>query len=170
MGGDMYTPVPAAVFGSLERLNLTGVRFNFRGVGRSEGTHDQGAAEILDVQAVVNAAALLAPEVPLIMTGWSWGADLSMMCADPRVAGWVLAAPPLKVHAPDTMAARTARAPKVFAVPEQDQFSSPDQTAAAVADWENARVVTVPGTDHFFGGQLDEVVRLVNELVDEVTA
>lgn len=169
MGGDMYSPVTAELFRSLAEFGLSGIRFNFRGVGRSTGTHDKGGAEQLDVQAVIDAAAALAPDVPLLLAGWSWGADLSLMADDSRIAGWLLAAAPFMVHEPDTMAARLSMAPKVFAVPENDHISTPARTAEKVASWPNATVVPIANTDHFFGGQLAELSRLLGELVADVT-
>ena len=169
MGGDMFTPVPAAFFAAMDERQLSGLRFNFHGVGRSEGQHDHGQAEQMDVQAAVDGAAGMATNVPLIMAGWSWGADLSLMSDDDRVAGWLLCAAPLKVHAPQAMPARLVHAPKIFAVPEHDHISPPAATTATTAHWTNARVVTLADTDHFFGGQLPALVTLLDQLVGEVS-
>lgn len=59
-GGDMYSPVTSALFGSLPALGVAGVRFNFRGVGRSGGSHNGGDAERLDVRAAIEQAIALA--------------------------------------------------------------------------------------------------------------
>lgn len=168
MGGDMFTPVPAALFSALGEASANGVRFNFRGVGRSEGNHDHGQAEQLDVQAAVDAAAALDPDLPVIMAGWSWGADLSLMSDDPRLAAWLLCAAPLKVHPPETMPARLADAPKLFAVPENDHISPPAATTATTQQWVNTRVDAVAETDHFFGGALPRVVALLSEVIEMV--
>lgn len=169
MGGDMYTPVPAAFFAALESIGAAGVRFNFRGVGSSGGTHDKGVGEKLDLAAVVDVAVAAAPGLPLILSGWSWGADLSLTSEDPRIAGWFMAAPPLKVFAPDTMAARVSTAPKVLACPEHDQFNPPSTCVASTADWTNTTVQTIDGCDHFFGGQLDALTARFAAFISELT-
>ncbi len=71
MGGDMHTPVPAALWRTLPELGLAGLRFNFRGVGRSGGTHDKGRGEQLDVTAAIDALMTGTGDVSLILSGWS---------------------------------------------------------------------------------------------------
>lgn len=168
MGGDMYTPVPAALFNALSGLNCSGVRFNFRGVGTSTGTHDNGNAERLDVVAAMDAVAAAAPGVPLVLTGWSFGADVSLAVDDERIAGWFLAAAPLKVHAPGTMAARHAPAPKRFLVGEVDHLAPPAVIAEGTNGWINTTAVTVPEADHFFGGIMKPVVAAFGDFLDEL--
>ena len=168
MGGDMYTPIVAALWRTLAELGLAGVRSNFRGVGRSTGSHDQGVAEQLDVLAAIDHLAGLTSDVPVLLSGWSFGADVSLAIDDDRVQGWFLAAAPLKVIDPSTMAAATSSAPKLFAVPEHDQFSPPATTAVTTEDWLNATTTTVHGTDHFFGGQMPALIDLFKTFVDSV--
>ena len=166
MGGDMYTPVPSALWRALPELGLAGVRFNFRGVGRSTGEHDKGVAEQLDVMAALEYLDFEVPGAPLLLGGWSFGADVSLAIDDDRVQGWFLAAAPLKVVAPATMPARSKSAPKVFAVPEADQFSPPAVVAEETADWTNSTITVISGTDHFFGGAMDQLDRAFAEFVN----
>lgn len=170
MGGDMYTPVPAAFFNALEGLGAAGIRFNFRGVGSSGGEHDKGVGEKLDLAAAIEVLVAAAPGVPLVLSGWSWGADLSLMSEDPRIAGWFMAAPPLKVFAPDTMPARLADAPKVLAIPENDQFNPPPVCADVTTGWKQTSVEQIDGCDHFFGGQLPALTARFVEFVEQLTA
>ena len=167
-GGDMYTPVPAALFRSLGDLGMAGIRFNFRGVGRSTGTHDHGKAEGLDVAAAIDALAVAAPEAPLLAGGWSFGADVSLAVEDDRIAGWFLAAAVLRVVDPSEMAARDRVAPKRFAIGEVDQFASPDIIEPQLESWTNASSITIPGADHFFGGLMAPVVEAFGDFVNEI--
>lgn len=167
MGGDMYTPVPAGLFGALDRLGVAGLRFNFRGVGSSTGTHDKGGAEQLDVVAAVEHLGALVPGVPLLLAGWSFGADLILTNADDRVAGWFLAAAPLRVVDPTTMAARLSPKPKLFAVPADDQFAPPSVIEPAVADWLNTTITVIERADHFFGAQLPVLIERFEAFVDD---
>ena len=167
-GGDMHTPVPAALFRSLGDLGMAGVRFNFRGVGRSTGTHDHGKAERLDVVAAIDALATVADDVPLLAGGWSFGADVSLAVDDERIDGWFLAAAVLRVVDPAEMSARDNGAPKRFVIGEVDQFASPDIIESQLESWTNTTSVTIPGADHFFGGLMQPIVDAFGDFVNEI--
>lgn len=156
-GGSMHTPVPTALFGRARDLGLAALRFNFRGVGRSTGTHDEGRAERLDVQAAIEAMREEAGDVPLVIAGWSFGADVGLAVGAGRVAGWMAVAAPLAVVPADEMVAPDAAEPKLLLVPEHDQFRSPEAAREAVAGWTNTAISVVPGTDHFLAGGLGVV-------------
>ncbi len=170
MGGDMHAPVPAVLYRAAEAIGVSALRFNFRGVGSSTGTHDEGVAEQLDMAAAFDHLGDAAGDVPLLAGGWSFGADVSLSLTDPRVAGWLLAAAPFKVIDAEFMAARLAPGPKVFAVPANDHICSPELATTTVAEWTNAHIVVIDDTDHFFGGRLNDLVSLLGQLVDDVTA
>lgn len=160
MGGDMHTPVPGGFFRAAEHAEVAAaaLRFNFRGVGRSTGTHDKGGAERLDVVAAIDHVGEAAPNVPIVLAGWSFGADVSLTVADDRVAGWFLAAPPLRVVDPTDMAAQHATAPKVLAIGEQDQYNPPADALTTTASWQNTTIETITGADHFFGPALPDLI------------
>lgn len=170
MGGDMYTPVPAGFFRAAARHDIAALRFNFRGTGRSTGTHDHGNAERLDVQAGLAHLAEAVPSVPLLVAGWSFGADMALTLDDDAVAGWFLAAPPLSVADPADMAARHSAAPKVLAIGERDQFNPPTKAEATIAGWTNTSVHVLDGADHFFGAALPQLVDDFIAFIDATTA
>jgi uncharacterized protein len=163
MGGDMTTPVPDALFRGLPRHSIATLRFNFRGVGRSGGTHGGGAEEADDVRAAVDRAAELVPGVPVWLTGYSFGADVSLQVDDARLHGWVLVAPTLRTVAPESMTAGDDPRPKVLLVPEHDQFCGPHDAQVFLAEcgWQAAAVEPVGGGDHFLAGRIDAVVAAV---------
>ncbi len=152
-GGSMHDGVPDLLFRALPRLGMAVLRFNFRGVGRSRGVHDNGKGEQLDVASAIDRLAQAAPSVPLIVVGWSFGADVSLAVTSPAIAGWAPIAPPLRVlpGAAFQAVARDPR-PKLLLCPELDQFNPADQARAAVAEWVNTEVLSVPGADHFLWG------------------
>jgi alpha/beta superfamily hydrolase len=171
-GGNMRSIVIGALFTGLPAAGVAALRFNFRGVGGSEGVHDEGRGERLDVVAALDAlAASLAGSdgrerghgPPLVLAGWSFGADTSLAVDDDRHAGWFAVAPPLR-HTDDVAAAGDRR-PKLLTVPQRDQFRSPDSAARVVASWVNTRIHVVPGADHFLVGRTDRVVELALEFV-----
>ena len=165
-GGNMRSIVIGALFAGLPAAGVAALRFNFRGVGTSEGAHDEGRGERLDVVAALDALAEVvgARALPLVLAGWSFGADRSLAVEDERHAGWFAVAPPLR-HAGDVAAASDPR-PKLLAVPERDQFRSPESAREVVASWTNTELTVVPGADHFLVGRTDRVVELAVEFVN----
>ena len=135
------------------------LRFNFRGVGASTGTHDEGRAERLDVAAALACAHDLAADadIPTFLCGWSFGADVSLTVGDPAHQGWVTVAAPLRIVPVAEMAAPADARPKLLVVPELDQFRSPAAAAEATAGWASTSLVTIPRGDHFLFGHGREV-------------
>jgi len=165
-GGNMRSIVIGALFEGLPEAGVAALRFNFRGVGGSEGTHDEGRGERLDVVAALDALVEVVGGrgLPLVLGGWSFGADTSLAVDDERHAGWFAVAPPLR-HTDDVAAASDPR-PKLLAVPERDQFRSPESAREVVASWMNAEVQVVPGADHFLVGRTDRAVELAVEFIN----
>ena len=174
-GGNMRSIVIGALFTGLPAAGVVTLRFNFRGVGASEGAHDEGRGERLDVVAALDALdqVVAGPAgrergrgLPLVLAGWSFGADTALAVDDDRHAGWFAVAPPLR-HTADVAAANDPR-PKLLAVPQRDQFRSPESARQVVASWTNTRIHVVPGADHFLVGRTDRVVELAVEFVGAV--
>ncbi|WP_420638234.1 alpha/beta hydrolase [Candidatus Poriferisocius sp.] len=166
-GGNMHSLVVSTLFTHLVDTGCAVLRFNFRGVGGSEGEHDFGEGEQLDVAAAVATLADAGPApVPVVLAGWSFGADLAATCTAPEVAGWFLVAPPLRVLDPGRFKAGPDPRPTWLAVPERDQFNPPDQARTATADWINTEVHPVAGADHFLVGRTDRLNVLVDRFLD----
>jgi alpha/beta superfamily hydrolase len=164
----MRSIVPGTLFERLPAEGVACLRFNFRGVEGSEGSHGDGVAERMDVVAAIDILAAITEGWPLVLAGWSFGADTSLAVNDERVAGWCAVAPPLRVVKTEDMVAAGDPRPKLLVVPEHDQFRSPGSAQEATAEWKNTRLVVVPGADHFFVGRVDRVPPLVLELLGEV--
>src|SRR3954471_15625045 len=92
-GGDRFNPVVDALFRALPDAGVSAVRFDF-----SSSDVDVAADE-------VRAALSLLDIRPLVIIGYSFGADVATTVADDRVAGWYLIAPPLRLVPTDAMAA-----------------------------------------------------------------
>jgi hypothetical protein len=167
-GGTMRSLVISALFDALPAAGVTCVRFNFRGVEGSEGIHDEGRGERLDAAAAVGALAdRLAPETPLVLTGWSFGADVALSTLDPKVRGWFAIAPPLHYVDADAPVGADER-PKRVVLAEHDEVRRPTEVEAAVAAWRATDVTVVGGASHFFVGRTDRLVRLAQRFVDVV--
>jgi alpha/beta superfamily hydrolase len=159
-GGSMRSIVTAAMFGALPEAGVACLRFNFRGVGRSDGTHGGGRDERADLVAAIDVLAPITEGLPLVLAGWSFGADTCLTVGDERVDGWLAVAPPLRAAAVADMVAPADRRPKLVVVPEHDQFRPPDSAAPIVEGWKNLRLEIVPGGDHYLVGRADQLMAL----------
>jgi alpha/beta superfamily hydrolase len=167
-GGTMRSIVISALFNALPDHGVSCLRFNFRGVEGSQGTHDRGDRERLDAIAAIDSLAAELPfEAPLILAGWSFGADVTLSVLDPRLAAWFAIAGPLK-FARDLERAATDPRPKLLALAGRDEIRPPTEVQEAVASWRNTAVVVVPGASHFFIGSTDKLVALARDLVEDL--
>jgi uncharacterized protein len=167
-GGTMRSIVIGALFDALPAAGFTCLRFNFRGVERSTGTHDDGRGELLDVQAAVDAAidARVADE-PLALAGWSFGADMTLATHDPRLAGWLAIAPPLRFAADFGAVAADPR-PKQLVLGQRDEFRDPAAVVDATEDWCATEIEVIAGASHFFVGRTDRVVDAARSFVERL--
>ena len=169
-GGSMRSLVTSELFRALPERDVAVVRFNFRGVEGSEGTHGQGVDEQHDLVAGLDALSDRAPGVPLVILGWSFGADVALTVVDPRLAGWFLIAPPIRVVRLDAMRAAHDGRPKRLAVPEHDEFRPPASAREVTADWANTTIEVVAGADHYLAGRTGKVADLFTSFAGELTA
>src|ERR1700704_6373883 len=86
-GGTMHNKVVYQTAKTLHRFGLPVLRFNFRGVGLSEGRHDKGRGEVEDVAAALDFLTGKYPDVPLLLAGFSFGSWVGLRagCSDSRV-------------------------------------------------------------------------------------
>ena len=167
-GGTMTSLVTSELFRSLPTSGLAVLRFNFRGVGTSEGDHDFGVGEALDIVAAIDTMSAECPGLPLVISGWSFGADTSLSVLDPRITSWLACAPPLRILPLEDLAAAAGSdpRPKLLIIPEHDQFRDPESALEATASWMNTEVVAVAGADHFFVGRTHKVAALIVASID----
>jgi alpha/beta superfamily hydrolase len=159
-GGSMRAGIIGDLFRALPAAGVTTLRFNFRGVERSEGHWDEGRAERGDVAAAVDTLAAVTPDLPLALVGWSFGADMALSVHDPRVRGWCAIAPPLH-SATGLDETGTDPRPKHLVLGERDDVVPVDRVLAATAEWIATTHDVVPGASHFFVGASDAVVAAV---------
>ena len=147
------------------------MRFNFRGVGLSEGAHDKGVGEKDDVLAVIDFLAAEYPGVPLLVAGFSFGSWVGLRagCGDPRVTELLgLGLPVGDLDSRSFSYLDSCDKPKLLVSGEFDRFGPPKKLRAMVEQFpphvrENTKVEIVAGGDHFFAGHLPELDRAIAE-------
>ena len=163
-GGNRLNPVVTAIARALHDAGLATVRFDFRGVGASEGTHGGGTDERLDVLSALEAARAQFGTGPLVLAGYSFGSMVALDVDHASVTAWLAVAPPLGVMGGTPASATDSRA-KHLLVPEHDQYSPPATAAGHSSAWVNTTMVTVPMADHFLAGHSSAVTELATAFV-----
>jgi alpha/beta superfamily hydrolase len=148
---------------ALQHGGVAALRFNFRGVGRSEGAHDSGRGEQDDVRAALNEVERRFRGLPLVLGGFSFGASMALRvgAGDRRVrALFALGFPASMI--PDSSFLDVCAKPRLFVQGERDEFGGAERIRALVAPLpEPKQLVVVPGSDHFFAGHLEELQEAV---------
>jgi alpha/beta superfamily hydrolase len=148
----MRNAVVVAVAEALARAGVAALRFDFGGVGASEGRSGTGDEERCDVGAAEAAVAARVPAgTPLAIVGYSFGAWVGMQAAVglPRVGRVVAVAPPLAFF--DFAFASTLVASLDVVVGDRDQYC-PGDALDRLARVRPVRTTVLPGADHFLAG------------------
>jgi len=158
-GGTMDNKVIQTLARAFVQLGYRAVRFNFRGVGRSQGQWDQGLGEIDDAMAVV--AACRDAALPLVLAGFSFGGYVAAQAAD-RLASASMAAQRVVLVGPATSTfPMPAVPPDSLVIHGEADDVVP---LRATLDWARPQglpVVVLPGVGHYFHGQLTRLRDLV---------
>jgi hypothetical protein len=149
----------------------TVLRFNFRGVGLSAGRFTDGAGEVADFVAAVDALAARYPGLPVWAAGYSYGAWLAMVtgAADARVSALVGIGAPLDSY--DFSRAAASGKPKFLVHGERDEvcpIKAAQRHYGAMA--EPRDLVVIDGADHLFDGRTGEVGDALRELLENFAA
>jgi len=158
-GGMMHFKVVFRIAKTLQEQGLAVLRFNFRGVGRSEGVHDDGNGEQEDARAALTELERRFPGLPLVLGGFSFGSVVALRVAarDARVRAVFALGFPL-VRFGDASVLQGPSQPRLFVQGERDEYGAGETLRALVEPLPPPReLVVVPGASHFFDGQLDAV-------------
>ena len=162
-GGIMHFKVVFRAAKALQHEGVAALRFNFRGVGRSEGVHDQGRGEQDDVRSALDHAERRFPGLPLVLGGFSFGSSMALRVgvADERVrALFALGFPASMVADPSFLDG--CRKPRLFVQGAKDSFGGDELIRELVLGLPEPRtLVVVPEADHFFTGHLDALQEAV---------
>ena len=165
-GGSMHTKVVHRAARLLsQRFSLEALRFNFRGVGASAGSYDEGAGETEDLVATAGWLRARRPDGPFVLSGFSFGSLCALRAAE-RVSPEVL----LLIGVPIDQWDGTGVAPPatrvVWIQGGSDEYSAHER-ASDIAGKRGWTFLVVPGADHFLTGRLDEFERAAGDALAE---
>ena len=165
-GGTMHNKVVFRAAAALNDAGLVTLRINFRGVGQSTGTHDEGHGERDDVRAGLDYLTENYANQEIILCGFSFGArvGLEVGVADDRVMRLISIGTPVDKY--DFTFLEHCRKPILFVHGEHDEYGNVDrlrELVAKVAEHAPAELRVINGAGHFFDNQLDELKRVITE-------
>jgi hypothetical protein len=160
-GGDMNNYVVVAVCQALAEAGIASLRFNYRGVGGSEGKYGDGLGERADAAAALAYLRQLAKvdQDRVGIIGYSFGAAVALAAADERVvAVAAISTPSFGQSLPDV----AIHCPTLLISGEQDEIApAASLSALAAMIGPHCQVAVVGGADHFWWGHEKELARVV---------
>lgn len=169
-GGTMHTKAVYQAAKGLNRVGCAVLRFNFRGVGRSEGVFDEGVGERGDYMAALDFMAAKYESAPLWAAGFSFGSWIALETGsvDPRVSLLIGLAPPWTREGytwPNTLACEK---PKFFVQGEGDEVCAIQDMWAYYAKLKEPKeLVVIDEANHLFEGHTPEVGEALEELLGD---
>ena len=163
-GGTMQTKAVYRAAQALAEAGLRGLRFNFRGVGASTGSYEDGIGEREDVRAALDWLSRDTPALPLVAGGFSFGSmvGLGEAVSDDRVVALIGLGLPFDMY--DYSYLSGSSKPVLIVQGEDDEFGSGERAAAAVdALGEHVTLARIAGADHYFTGRFDELRAVIVE-------
>ena len=169
-GGTLDNKVVYTLARAFEQCGAPAIRFNFRGVGASGGSHDDGRGEAADALAVIDWGRRRWPQAALWLAGFSFGGVIAVrIAAQARAARLVAVAP--GINKIDPAGAAPPLCPWLIVQGDADDVVPP----AAVLGWARTleaapgvrppEVRVLPGGSHFFHGRINELRDLVLEFM-----
>lgn len=171
-GGTMTNKVVWALSNAALKCGLRTARFNFRGVGRSEGLFDDTLGETDDALAVAAVLRAATPGLPLVMAGFSFGGHVALKAAS-RIdtAALVTIAPPMGRYLKTTEPPAHPQVPWLAVHSADDDVVSYAETRAAFAGYRPPpQFVHFDDAGHFFHGRLGEVEAAVRSFLTPLLA
>ncbi len=169
-GGDMDNDVVTAITEAFAQAGYTTLRFNFRGIGRSEGRYSEGLGEQEDVCAAVDHLRGCG-YADVELSGYSFGTWVNALCAGSRLPDipMTMVAPPAAFM--DFGAVSDLPGLKAVLTGSRDDIAPPDMLKRLTALWNpEARLEILSGADHFFFGYREALISLLVGLIRDRAA
>lgn len=157
-GGTMHNKVVYRIARGMRRAGAVVLRFNFRGVGRSEGVHDQGEGEIEDARTALGFLRERYPDLPYSMAGFSFGSRVIMRLGCSLDTPVRLTAVGFATSRGELNYLATCGVPKYFVQSTIDEHGPKKELEAAFQGFaEPKHLEFIDAGDHFFAGALDRL-------------
>jgi alpha/beta superfamily hydrolase len=169
-GGTMHNKVVFRAASALNDAGLVTLRINFRGVGQSTGTHDEGRGELEDVRSGLSYLSENYAGNPITLCGFSFGArvGLEVGIADQRVHNLISIGTPVGKY--DFGFLENCRKPILFVHGERDEFGDVNalrKIVETLPQQAGAELHVISGADHFFAGHLDELKQRITDWAND---
>lgn len=170
-GGTMDNKVAHTLFTTLLGLGFITAKFNFRGVGQSEGDFDQGIGEIEDVMSVTQTIRdqfnRHSADLPLLLAGFSFGGAIQLHVAERLNPEFLVLVAPSVANLKAPAVPETTQCALIIQG-DKDEIVLPD-TILAWAAPQSQPIVFIPGAEHFFHGKLIILKQLISEYLSNRT-
>jgi len=166
-GGDMYNNVVEAVRGAYREKGYSTLRFNFRGVGQSGGTHDRGVGEQEDVRGAL-AYLSEAGKTQIDLVGYSFGAWVNALGIErfEKADRLIMVSPP--VNAMDFSFLASNPKVRLVIVGTEDHVADSRAIAEMIRIWDpKASLKVIHKADHFYLGKEDELVAILHDFLSD---
>jgi alpha/beta superfamily hydrolase len=161
-GGTMHNKVVYRLARGLRRSGAVVLRFNFRGVGRSEGVYDQAIGELEDARAALNWLREKYPELPYSLAGFSFGSRIILRLGCALGGAARLIAVGFPTWREDNTYLGQCSTPKVFVQSTEDEFGPSEALNLLYENFAGPkRLIYIPAGDHFFKGSLEELEEVI---------
>jgi len=170
-GGTMNNKVVHTVVKTFSKMGVPALRFNFRGIGQSEGDYDEGRGESDDLLMLSNLMQKSWPDSQLWLAGFSFGSWVAAGCAVAAGAKQLLSiAPPVRYF--DAVDFQSPACPWLVLMGEQDEVVEPSEVYAWIdAQLIPPQLIKFPETGHFFHAQIVKLSHVLQQhyqpLIDE---
>lgn len=172
-GGTMNNQIVYNLYYTFVRRKFSVLRFNFRGVGRSQGLFDNGPGELSDAASALDWMQSYNPDARFCwIAGVSFGAWISMqlLMRRPEIEGFISVAPPANLYDFSFLAPCPSSGLMVNGA--EDRVVPTEAVAGLVERLKTQKGVVIdhrviPGTNHFFEGKIEELMEMVNDYLDE---
>ncbi len=160
-GGNMHNNVVGAIARTYQKLGYSTLRFNFRGVGSSQGSYSDGIGEQEDVRAAIAYLADLGVK-QIDLAGYSFGAWVNgyLGCAGDGITNMVMVSPPVAFI--DFGPVGTLGCLKLIITGSRDDIAPAEVIRQAYREWNaEAHFEVIDGADHFYGGYEDRLANIL---------
>ena len=152
---------------ALSQIGCATLRFNFRGVGKSDGSYDEGRGEAEDFRAAIDWVTRQYPDIDVWAAGFSFGAwvALTVGATDARVTLLLGIAPPTHYDLTDF---RSSTKPKFLIQGEADELISLHKMWQLYGELKEPKeLVVIDAADHLFDGKVSEVGDAIEDLLGD---